>query len=378
MQAIHIQPAGAMPELEALRADVRAYFLKARGQTSPTDRAKNWLGGDKSLARDLGQNGWLGMAWPKEYGGQERSNHERYVVWEESLAAGAQICSCMPMDRQTGPLLLEHASERVKTELLPRMVRGEISICVGMSEPDAGSDLASVRSTARRTDDGWVLNGRKIWTSMAHEADYMIGLFRSGSSTSRHEGLSQFIIDMRTPGLTVRPIPHMQGETHFNECTFDEVRLPPYGLIGREGEGWKQVTQELGYERSGPERFLSAFELLRQMIGAADKSNPHHTAQLGQLVAELIALREMSLGISAMLERGESPALAASIVKDRGTTFEQKVAETAHELFDIDLSDPQSELAEVASFTTQAAPQFSIRGGAREILRGIIAKGVGL
>ena len=138
------------------------------------------------------------------------------------------------------------------------------------------------------------------------------------------------------------------------------------------------MNRELAYERSGPERFLSSFELLRQMVGAADASNPQHAAEIGHLVAELAALREMSLGISAMLARGESPALAAAIVKDRGTSFEQKVTEAAHQLFDIDLSDPHSELAVAAAFTTQAAPQFSIRGGAREILRGIIAKGVGL
>jgi len=378
MQAIHISSAGAMPELEPLRADVRAFFHGTRAHSSATDRAKNWLAGSRSLARELGRRGWIGLSWPKAYGGQERGNHERYVVWEESLAAGAHICSCMPMDRQTGPLLLEYASDRVKRELLPRMARGEISICVGMSEPDAGSDLASVRSAARRTEDGWLLNGRKVWTSMAHEADYMIGLFRSGSGSSRQEGLSQFVIDMRSPGIAVRPIPHMQGESHFNECTFDDVKLPADALIGREGEGWKQVNRELAYERSGPERFLSSFELLRQMVGAADASNPQHAAEIGHLVAELAALREMSLGISAMLARGESPALAAAIVKDRGTSFEQKVTEAAHQLFDIDLSDPHSELAVAAAFTTQAAPQFSIRGGAREILRGIIAKGVGL
>lgn len=378
MQAIHITPAQAMPALEPLRSEVRAFFDVGRSQASSTERAKNWLAGSKSLARELGRHGWLGMSWPEVYGGRALTNHERYVVWEESLAAGAHICSCMPMDRQTGPLLLEYASERVKRELLPRMARGELSFCVGMSEPDAGSDLASVRSRARRTQGGWVLNGRKVWTSMAHEADYMIGLFRSSSETSRHEGLSQFLIDMHAPGVTIRPIAHMQGESHFNECVFDDVSVPADALIGNEGEGWKQVNRELAYERSGPERFLSAFELLRQMVAAADASNPHHAAEIGALVGELVALREMSLGIAGMLARGESPALAAAIVKDRGTTFEQKIPDAAHALFDIDLSDPHSDLAAAAAFTTQAAPQFSIRGGAREILRGIIAKGIGL
>lgn len=378
MNATHITSAPPMAELEPLRREVREFLAEVQRCATPVDRAKNWLAGSKDFASRLGERGWIGLTWPKEYGGQERSNYERYLVWEECLAAGAHVCSCMPMDRQTGPLLLEYASESVKQDLLPRMARGEISFCVGMSEPDAGSDLAAVRSTARRTEAGWVLNGRKVWTSMAHEADYMIGLFRSGAGSSRHEGLSQFLIDMRTPGITVRPIPHMQGESHFNECTFDEVRLPPDALIGSEGEGWKQVTRELAYERSGPERFLSAFQLLREMVAVADADNERHAVEIGNLVGELVALREMSLGIAAMLSRGESPALAAALVKDRGTTFEQKIPEAAHQLFDIELSDRSSDLAGVMGFTAQAAPQFSIRGGAREILRGIIAKGMNL
>ena len=379
MNAIHITPAQPMPELESLRLEVRDFLGEVQQSATPVDRAKNWLAGSKRFAHRLGQRGWIGMSWPRDYGGQESSNFERYVVWEECLAAGAHVCSCMPMDRQTGPLLLEYAAESVKRDLLPRMARGEISFCVGMSEPDSGSDLAAVRSPARRTGDGgWILNGRKVWTSVAHEADFMIGLFRSGADASRHEGLSQFVIDMKTPGITVRPIRHMQGESHFNECTFDDVRLPPEALIGREGEGWKQVTRELAYERSGPERFLSAFQLLREMIGAADSANERHAVELGYLVGELIALREMSLGIAGMLARGESPALAAALVKDRGTTFEQKIPEVAHQLFEMDLADPSSDLAAVMGFTAQAAPQFSIRGGAREILRGIIAKGMNL
>src|SRR4051794_11434949 len=193
---------------EALRQEVRAFL----GEALPADyparaRAHSWAGFDADFSRKLGARGWIGMIWPKQYGGHERSSLERYVVLEEILAAGAPCAAHWIGDRQSGPLLLHYASERIKQSIVPRIVSGELCFCIGMSEPDTGSDLASVRSRATRSADGWVINGTKVWTTFAHRSQYMIALLRtSGKPEDRHEGLSQILIDLSLPGVTIRPI----------------------------------------------------------------------------------------------------------------------------------------------------------------------------
>ncbi|WP_143684482.1 acyl-CoA dehydrogenase family protein [Variovorax sp. KK3] len=373
-----IEPAAMeSASLRDFRTEVRAFWRQALADFEPAKLAESWMLGSKPLTREVGQQGLIGLTWPKDFGGRELTNAHRYIVWEEALAQGAPINYCMPMDRQTGPMLLRHASARLQASLLPRMVAGDISFCVGMSEPDSGSDLASIRSRAERTHQGWLLNGRKVWTSGAHDADYMVGLFRSEKGSERHKGLSQFVIDMKSPGITVRGIRNLRGLSHFNECVFDNVAVPADALLGAEGEGWKQVSEELAFERSGPERFLSSFVLLREMVDNATADDEAHTERLGHLIAELLSVREMSLGISAMLDAGHSPANAAALVKDLGTTFEQKLPDAAFDMFDVP-ADDVSTLAVVLRQTALCAPEYSIRGGAREILRGVIAKGLGL
>ena len=383
MQDMTIYPCTLDAQCEALRAEVRAWVDGMMAGTPPEKRAEAYLAEDAAFSRALGARGWIGMVWPRQYGGGERSALERYVVLEELLVAGAPCGAHWAADRQSGPLLLRYAKEHVKEALLPKIARGELYFCIGMSEPNSGSDLASIRSRATRTRDAggeaWVLNGSKIWSTRAHLAHYMIGLFRTApSDADRHAGMSQFVIDMRTPGITVRPIRDITGEVRFNEVFFDDVRVPSDYLLGNEGAGWGQVTAELGFERSGPERYLSCVRLLMQMIDAADPANERHTVAIGKVVAEMATLRQMSLGVAGMLSRGENPSLAASLVKDQGTLMEQRIPELAHDLFDIDLSNRADPLAAVMAFLVQTAPSFTIRGGTREIVRGIIARGLGL
>lgn len=343
------------------------------------DKAQNWSGSDPEFSLKLGARGWIGMRFPKKYGGHERSAIERYVVLEELLAAGAPVGGHWVADRQSGPLLLRYASESIKNDLLPRIARGELRFCIGMSEPDSGSDLASIRSRAERIDGGWRLNGGKLWTSGAHRAHYMIGLFRTDPrAESKHAGLSQFLIDMKTPGISVRPIKNLMGESHFNEVIFENVELPEQALIGQEGDGWSQVTAELTLERSGPERYLSSIQLICEMLDAAQPHNAHQAIELGRVAADVATLRQMSLGVAGLLSRGENPALLAAIVKDQGAILEQRIPEVAHDLFGVQVGRTGTTLDEVMSYTVQAAPSFSLRGGTREILRGIIAKGLGL
>ncbi|OGB08621.1 MAG: acyl-CoA dehydrogenase [Burkholderiales bacterium RIFCSPHIGHO2_12_FULL_69_20] len=386
MQGLLIDPGALPPECEALRAEVRAFLAEEMPAVTPLRRNRNWTGADAAFSRKMGERGWLGMTWPKRYGGHERSMLERYVVLEEMLAVGAPVAAHWIADRQSGPLLMRYAPDTLAPRIVPLIARGEAFFCIGMSEPDSGSDLASIRSRAERRADhrgeGWVINGRKVWTSGAHRAHFMICLVRTGQrdaggSDNRHGGMSQFLVDMTTPGLTVRPIINQLGEHDFNEVTFDDVFVPADHLIGNEGDGWKQVGAELAFERSGPERYLSSSQLLLEMLDVADADDPRHAVALGRVVAQYGTLRQMSLGVAAMLARGENPALAASLVKDQGALVEQAMPDLAHELFGGTV-EPGSTLHQSMLYTTLAVPSFSLRGGTREILRGIIAKGLDL
>jgi alkylation response protein AidB-like acyl-CoA dehydrogenase len=238
-----------------------------------------------------------------------------------------------------------------------------------------------VRTRATRTNEGWRVNGTKLWTSGAHHAHYMIALFRTGDSQDQRQmGLSQFLVDLKTPGIHVRPIADLTGHKHFNEVVFDNTFLPEGALIGAEGQGWAQVTAELAYERSGPERFLSSMMLLKHMVAAAGSDPSERVAiALGRLTARLHTLRRMSLSVATQLQRGANPALEAALVKDLGALFEQEIPELAHDLFALEPAPGSDEpMKRVQAYLTQVAPSFSLRGGTREILRGIIARGLGL
>lgn len=378
MQGLLIDPGTLPPECEALRAEVRAFLAEAMVDIPPARRNRNWSGASPEFSRRMGERGWIGMTWPKHFGGHERSSLERYVVLEEMLAAGAPVGAHWVADRQSGPLLMRFAPDTLAPRIVPLIARGEAFFCIGMSEPDVGSDLAAIRTRAERRADGWVINGRKVWTSGAHRAHYMIALVRTSErGANRHEGLSQFLVDMGTPGLTVRPIVNQLGEHDFNEVTFDDVLVPHEHLIGTEGDGWKQVGAELAFERSGPERYLSSTQLLLEMLDCADAEDPRHAVAVGRIVAQYGTLRQMSLGVAGMLSRGENPAQAAALVKDQGALVEQAMPDIAHDLFGGRV-EPGSTLDQAMRYATLAVPSFSLRGGTREILRGIIAKGLDL
>ncbi len=367
-------------EAEALRAEVRAFVAEHTAHMSLRQRADSWMGFDADFSRKLGERGWLGMALPRRYGGAEASAFSRYVVIEELLAAGAPVSAHWFSDRQSGLQILHHGSEAQREQFLPVICRGECYFCIGMSEPGSGSDLASIKSKAEKNDQGWLLNGQKVWTTNAHRSHYMIALVRSGESESRHGGMSQFIVDLTVPGITVRPIKDLTGSEHFNEVFFDNVQLPPEALLGKEGEGWSQVTGELAMERSGPERFLSCLILMQAMIAEIGaNADALQQREVGRLTARLMTLRQMSLAVTHLLDQGENPSVAASCVKDLGAVFEQELPEIAQLLCDVEPTQSGgSDLAQVMAYLTQQAPSFSLRGGTREILRGIIARGLGL
>ena len=381
---IRIQGATLPPACETLRQEVREFVQSAIADGLFVPGCDRWLGGfDPQFSRRLAQQGWLGMTWPKQYGGHERSALERFVVTEELLAVGAPVAAHWVGDRQTGPTLLRFGTERQKREILPHLASGERFFAIGMSEPGSGSDLASVRTRADKVDGGWVVNGTKVWTSNAHRSHYFIILCRTAERTQdRHAGLSQLIIDLSAPGLEIRPIPLLTGAHHFNEVVMKNVEVPDDMVVGEIGNGWQQVTSELAYERSGPERFLSTLPLLSAYLThLRDRQAPSDTrvtAIIGRLAARLAALRAMSVGIAAALDRGEAPEIEAALVKDLGTRFESELTDTLRELDDCRPDLAGDELERLFAEAILHAPGFTLRGGTNEILRGVVARGLGL
>jgi alkylation response protein AidB-like acyl-CoA dehydrogenase len=370
-------------EDEALRAEVRAFLAQAISGLPPHVRARSWGGYSAELSRQLGEKGWIGVTLPREYGGGGRSAFTRYVLVEEYLACGAPVGSHWIADRQSGPLILKYGTEAQKRFYLPRICRGEAFFCIGMSEPGAGSDLASVKTRAAPNGKGFVLNGQKIWTTNAHHCHYMIALVRtSGEAGDRHKGLSQVIVDLSLPGVTVRPITDLSGDSHFCEVFFDNVQLPPDALIGQEGQGWAQVTAELAFERSGPERLFSSIVLFDEWLAWLRATGERSEGALrlaGRVFTELAPLRAMSVAVQDKLVRGESPIVEAALVKELGTTLEQSIpAAIADDLFAREASEVPLELLRTLNYVTEVAPSYSLRGGTRDILRGMIARGLGL
>ncbi|WP_353176671.1 acyl-CoA dehydrogenase family protein [Delftia acidovorans] len=370
-------------EDEALRAEVRAFLAQAISGLPPHVRARSWGGYSAELSRQLGEKGWIGVTLPREYGGGGRSAFTRYVLVEEYLACGAPVGSHWIADRQSGPLILKYGTEAQKRFYLPRICRGEAFFCIGMSEPGAGSDLASVKTRAVPNGKGFVLNGQKIWTTNAHHCHYMIALVRtSGEAGDRHKGLSQVIVDLSLPGVTVRPITDLSGDSHFCEVFFDNVQLPPDALIGQEGQGWEQVTAELAFERSGPERLFSSIVLFDEWLAWLRATGDRSEGALrlaGRVFTELAPLRAMSVAVQDKLVRGESPIVEAALVKELGTTLEQSIpAAIADDLFAREASEVPLELLRTLNYVTEVAPSYSLRGGTRDILRGMIARGLGL
>lgn len=369
--------------LDSFRAQVRQFLSEEVADMSPSERARSWMGANEGFSRKLAERGWLGLTIPQSHGGAGKDYFSRFVLSEELLVAGAPVAAHWIADRQSAPLIMRYGTDAQKDFYVPRVCRGEAFFCIGMSEPNSGSDLASIRTRAQRNENGWLLNGSKIWTTVAHHCHYMIALVRtSGQATDRHTGLSQMIVDLSLPGVTVRPIVDMAGDAHFNEVFFENVQLGDDALIGTEGQGWEQVNAELAFERSGPERIYSSMALLRQWVDevrAADYSDAATECLLGQLLAEMAVLRGMSLAVTQALVDGQSPAVQASLVKDFGTDFEQKVIrEIAAWLAARPEFGASVELVKTLAYLEQMGVTFSLRGGTREILRGIIARGLGL
>ena len=373
----------ALPcEASAFRGEVQAFLRDHLPDLPPDRRARSWMGFDATFSRALAQRGWVGITLPAQYGGAGLDAFSRFVLVEELLACGAPVSAHWIADRQSGPLILRYGTDAQRAFYLPRICRGEAFFCIGMSEPNAGSDLASVTTRATPCEGGWRLNGRKIWTTNADRCQFMLALVRtSGQPEDRQKGLSQVIVDLSAPGVSVRPIHDLAGDAHFSEVAFDDVMLPTDALVGQEGAGWEQVNAELAFERSGPERLYSSVVLLDAWIAALRRlpAVQRDTVTIGSLVGRLAVLRAMSLAVTARLAAGESPLIEAAVVKDLGTELEQAVGALAEAaLGDDPVLAADADLYRTCAYISQISPTYSLRGGTREILRGMIARGLGL
>ena len=297
--------------------------------------------------------------------------------WREDVGAGgAGVGAHWIADRQSGPQILRHGTEEQKRFFLPRIAKGECYFAIGMSEPGAGSDLSSVRTRAERTSGGWKLTGQKVWTSWAHLAQWSIVFCRSSPpAEDRHAGFSQLIVVLSLPGVTIRPIVNLAGEHHFNEVYFDAVFVPDDRVLGNIGAGWSQLMGELALERSGPERFLSTFPLLAAF---AERAEAENETALGTLVAELFSLRQMSYSVAGRLMAGVTPGVEAALVKDVGTLFEQRIQEVVREGLTVATLMADDNLQRHYTRAVLRSPSFTLRGGTSEILRGVVARAVGL
>jgi alkylation response protein AidB-like acyl-CoA dehydrogenase len=382
--SFQFDPVDLPPECIELRQEVRA-FLKQEIEAGTFSPQGGRSDNAAAFAKKVGAKGWIGMTWPKKYGGHERSHLERYVVIEEMLAHRAPTRHYSTADRQSGPMILRYGQEAVRQEYLPRIASGELCFCIGLSEPNSGSDVFAASTRATKTDGGWLVNGRKIWTSNAHNSDYMIALLRTSPATkeNRRHGLTQFLIATQTKGIAINPIVNLTGQHEFNEVVFDDAFVPDLHMIGEVDMAWKQASDELAYERSGPDRWLETFQSLVELVRVSGtEPDDRIAAGIGREVAHLATLRRMSLSVAGMLQAGKTPAAEAAVVKDLGTNWEQALPNQVRALGPVvgdsspDSNDDRFEQAQ--RYNTMIAPKLTIQGGTREVLRGIIARGLGL
>jgi 3-oxocholest-4-en-26-oyl-CoA dehydrogenase alpha subunit len=363
-------------ELE-LQQEVRQ-FLAEQLPPGSYQRGLGMGGGrDREFSKKLAGRGWVGMALPARYGGGDRSAMDRFIVVEELLRWGAPVGYHWVADRQTGPAILRFGTEEQKRRFLPAIAAGDMSFSIGMSEPDSGSDLASVSTRAARVDGGWSITGRKLWTSGASHNEWFTVLARTGDGENRHEGLTQFLVELTSPGLQVNPVAFIDGSRDFCEVVLDEVFVPDDLVLGVIGAGWTQIISELAFERGGPDRWLSAYGLVEELLRDAPAGSLPDSilGALGSLTARWWAIRRLSLSVARMIDDGRAPSEEAALVKSIGTRFEQDVVAILSDLAGERLRTSASPAVRALwRAAVVCSPSWSIRGGTSEVLVGIIAK----
>jgi hypothetical protein len=371
-------PTTLTPSELALKREVRAFLTSELVGERPMGLGMFGVH-DPAFSKKLGGAGFLGMSLPKEYGGQGRTAVERFVVTEELLAAQAPVGAHWVAERQSGPGILRYGTEEQKRRFLPAIAAGECYFSIGMSEPDAGSDLASVRTKAERVEGGWSVTGTKVWTTNAQNNHFFAVLCRTSPLTDKkHEGLSQLLVDLRGEGVRISPIMTMDGKAEFAEVAMENVFVPDGMVLGDIGSGWHQVTSELSFERAGPDRWLSPWGLITGLLRVIGPKVDSATSEaLGGLMARQKVIRRLSLSVARMIDAGQNPGTEAALMKDLATIFEQDVVEVVRLVLDRESDQLNPELLNslmVGAILT--GPTWTLRGGTTEILRSMISRGL--
>lgn len=350
----------------ALAAEARE--VGRRAAEAVAIREDSWLiGSSRAFSVELARRGWLGMTWPITAGGGGRSPLERFAVFEALISEGAPVATSWFADRQIGPTLLQFGTQEQQRRWLPDIVAGTSAWSIGMSEPDAGSDVASLRTRAVRRGGRWIVDGQKTWTSGAADADWCYLIARTDPDAPPHAGLSELVVDLHSPGVGISPIVDMTGNAHFCEVRFDGVEVPADHLVGTENGSFKQVMRQMEHERGGIDRLVSNRRLYLDVIRGASVTDPLMRAEAASLesgyrIGRLMVLREVL---------GQAPPGWSALTKTYCTEFEQRVSEACARLCGADAT-----LWGRVARSTCYAPAYTIMGGTTTILRNIIGERV--
>jgi len=374
-------------EQEKFRQEVRDFLEEELRQGLWEPSCDAWImGHDPEFTKRIAEKGWIGLTWPKEDGGQGRSFVDRLILTEEMLRYGAPAACHWFADRQIGGAIVHYGTDEQKKELLPLILRGEAYVGLGMSEPDAGSDLASLKTRATEDGDYFIIDGQKTWTSGGSHMNWIYLVARTDPDAPKHRGISEFFFETNLPGVTVQHIVDITGGVHFNEVFFDSVRVPKKCLIGEKNRGFYQILNQLDYERSGMERLMANYPLFEALIqytketkrnGKPLSDEPIIRSKLAQLKIELEIGRLHMYRVAAVMDEGRAPNWESSMSKAYGTAFEQRLASTAIEILGLygQLS-PGSKwvpMQGMAYHSYLSSKGYSLQAGSSEVLKNILA-----
>ncbi|HVP06120.1 MAG TPA: acyl-CoA dehydrogenase family protein [Dehalococcoidia bacterium] len=382
------------PAEEAFRAEVRAFLGDELppGWAASAGSGNLGEGGDdrweflRSFQRKLSQRGWLTLGWPVEHGGQAAGVMQQVIYNEEMAYHRAPTQLGVGPDR-VGPTIILYGTNEQKAKHLPGIAGAETVWCQGFSEPGAGSDLASLQTRATIDGDSFVVNGQKIWTSLAHKADWCILLARTDPDAPKHKGISYLLVDMRLPGITVAPLVDITGRHSFNQIFFEDVRVPRDCLVGELNRGWYVGAATLDFERSGINRVVAGIRVYEELVAHARETGaagerPWVRGKLAELGIELTAGKLLAYRVASMQARGQIPNAEASMSKMYGSELQQRIAGAGMQMLGLGGQLEDGRWAPLAGRLEQyylSTSALTVAAGTSEIQRNIIAgRGLGL
>jgi alkylation response protein AidB-like acyl-CoA dehydrogenase len=376
------------PEQDKFREEVRSFLDSEIKQGLWEPEIDAWIMGyDPGFTKRLSAKGWIGLTWPKEFGGSGRSFVDRLILTEELLRSGAPAACHWFADRQIGGAVVKHGTDEQKKEILPKIIKGEMYVGLGMSEPEAGCDLVSLKTKAIMKDGKYVVDGGKTWTSGGKHMNWLYLLARTNPEVPKHKGISEFVIPIDLPGITTGIIKDITGGEHWNEVFFDNVKVDPKYLIGKENGGWGQVMEQLAYERSGMERLMANYPVFDAVIkyvketeqgGRLLSKDPLIRQRLAQIKMEFEIGRIFMYRVALVMDENRSPEWEASMSKAYSTAFEQRLAITALEILgpygQLKPGSKYAKLSGHALHSYLSSKGYSLQAGSTEILKNILAQ----